>query len=134
VTNLIDNAVKWSFTGELIHIRGQVLPGWVVFTVEDQGTGIPDDRKKAIFEEPFLRKVLEDKKRFIAGTGIGLKIAKKIVDAHHGTISVTSVPFLDDPRRQGPEHGHVVTFTVRLPWKLSPDEKTTRGDDNKEKE
>lgn len=134
VTNLIDNAVKWSFAGECIHIRGQALLEGVVFTVEDRGTGIPEDREQAIFEKPFLRKVIEDKKRLIAGTGIGLKIAKKIVDAHHGTISVSSVPFLSDPRRQGPEYGHVVIFTVRLPSGLSQDEKATHSDHNKEKE
>jgi signal transduction histidine kinase len=63
----------------------------------------------------FKRGVVEDRKRIVTGTGIGLKIVKRIIQAHHGQIRVSSVPFLDDPARQNPQDGHTVTFTVTLP-------------------
>lgn len=63
----------------------------------------------------FKRRVVDDRTRFVPGTGIGLKIVSKIVQAHRGKIEVSSVPFLNDPARQSPQDGHIVTFTVTLP-------------------
>jgi signal transduction histidine kinase len=114
ITNLLDNAVKYSFKGEKIHIRGWQSDTMVRFSVQNWGLGIPEAFHEAVFE-PFQRKVVEDKTRFIAGTGMGLPIVKQIVAAHKGRVKLTSEPFLDDPRRQGAEHGHIVTFMVELP-------------------
>lgn len=114
VTNLLDNAVKYSFYGELIHVRGRDIGKHIEFSVQDKGLGIPEAHRKRIFSE-FVRHVVADPKRFIPGTGVGLKVVEDITHAHNGDIEVTSVPFLDDPLRQKPEDGHTVTFTVRLP-------------------
>lgn len=114
VTNLVDNAVKYSFRGENIDIRGNKLQDAVRFSVQDRGIGIPADKRDGIFK-PFARLPVRDPTREIAGTGIGLTLVKNIVEAHGGSIDVSSEPFLDDPRRQSPEDGHVVTFTVTLP-------------------
>lgn len=114
ITNLIDNAVKYSFRGESIDIRGRSTSRHVIFTVTDMGIGIPAGERERIFE-PFERKVVRDPTRPIRGTGIGLMVVRKIVAAHNGTIRVSSTPFLDDPARQGPEEGHTVVFEVQLP-------------------
>ncbi len=116
LTNLIDNAIKYSFNGEKIHIRGQDLKGTqdIRISVEDKGLGIPESKKNAVFAE-FVRQVVADPKRFIPGTGVGLKIVDDIIKAHRGGIEVSSVPFLDDPTRQAPKDGHTVTFTITLP-------------------
>jgi signal transduction histidine kinase len=117
IRNLLDNAVKWSFQGERIHIRGEHSARFVKFSVRDNGTGIPVEFRKAIFEQLFKRRVVDDRKRFVTGTGIGLKIVKRIVQEHQGEIEVSSVPFLADPAKQSPQDGHTVTFTVTLPRK-----------------
>jgi signal transduction histidine kinase len=118
ITNILDNAVKWSFQGERINIRGEHSEKEVKFSVQDKGIGIPAEFHEQIFKELFKRRVIEDRKRFVTGTGIGLKIVKRIIEAHHGKVEVSSVPFLDDPAKQSPQDGHIVTFTVTLPRKV----------------
>ena len=54
--------------------------------IEDRGIGIPEDKLSRIFEQ-FYR---IDQKEGISGTGLGLTVVKEIIEAHHGTISVTS--------------------------------------------
>jgi signal transduction histidine kinase len=115
ITNVLDNAVNWSFQGERIHIRGEYSEKTVKFSVEDKGTGIPPVFHKVIFEQLFKRKVVDDSRRVVTGTGIGLKIVKRIIEAHRGEITVSSVPFLDDPMRQSPQDGHTVIFSISLP-------------------
>jgi signal transduction histidine kinase len=114
ITNLLDNAVKYSFNGESIHIRGQETGSVVHITVQDKGIGIPEAYQSRIFDE-FVRQVVTDRKRFIPGTGIGLKVVHDIIKAHGGSIQVSSIPFLNDPLRRSPADGHTVTFTVKLP-------------------
>lgn len=117
ITNLLDNAFKYSFKGERVHVHGRRVDGGVQFTVVDRGIGIPKEYLDAIFD-PHHRKIVEDRTRFIDGSGMGLPIVKRILDQHGGWVKVTSVPFLDDPARQDPESGHEVTFIVFLPEKL----------------
>jgi signal transduction histidine kinase len=78
----------------------QPSPEWVQLTVSDRGDGVPRDQQQRIFER-FARLRLEDS----AGVGLGLAIAKAIVDQQGGKISVESsgVP------------GEGSTFYVRLP-------------------
>jgi signal transduction histidine kinase len=59
----------------------------VCIEVEDRGMGIPEDKLTRIFEQ-FYR---IEQKESISGTGLGLTVVKEIIEAHHGTISVTSV-------------------------------------------
>jgi signal transduction histidine kinase len=115
ITNLFDNAVKWSFQGERIEVRGEHSEKEVKFSVQDRGIGIPPEFREAIFEHLFKRGVVEDRKRIVTGTGIGLKIVRRIIQTHHGEIKVSSVPFQDDPAKQSPQDGHTVTFSVTLP-------------------
>jgi signal transduction histidine kinase len=96
--NLIENAVKFSEEGS-IEVRGGRDGSSVVVTVSDRGVGIPDDRLAEIFMGPGPT----GQTATPSGTGLGLYLSKKLVEAHGGTISVES--------RQ--DEGS--TFTVRLP-------------------
>jgi two-component system sensor histidine kinase SenX3 len=90
VTNLLDNAVKYSDLGQRVevgaHDDGQ---GHVVITVQDRGIGIPALELERIFER-FYR-VDKARSRATGGTGLGLSIVRHAVYAHGGQVSVTSV-------------------------------------------
>jgi len=96
--NLLSNAVKFTAEGGRIALEGGVESGAAVFRVRDTGDGIPADRLPHVFEQFWQA---NDKDR--RGVGLGLAIAKSIVDAHHGTISVDSTV------------GQGSTFSVSLP-------------------
>ncbi len=85
LTNLIQNAIQHSPKGATIRIEIRLLDTVIEVSVEDQGRGIPQDKLSELFK-PFssfqqLRSV---------GTGLGLYISKRIVEAHEGTIQVRS--------------------------------------------
>jgi signal transduction histidine kinase len=108
--NLLANATKYSPQGGEIVVRvwRERAPGtgggeseeWAVFSVRDQGIGIPADDVPRIFERYGRAANVRGR---IAGTGIGLATARWIVEQHGGTIAVQS------------EEGRGSTFTVRLP-------------------
>jgi len=87
---LIDNAVKYSPPGTSIRIRTQADESQVVFTVQDEGAGIPEEERKRIFDR-FYR---SSKNRYsVPGAGLGLAIASNIVKAHGGEIRVEGSSF-----------------------------------------
>jgi signal transduction histidine kinase len=79
----LDNAARYSPEGEVIRIQARRSKGRVQVTIQDNGPGIPADQREAVFEW-FYRLAPE-----ASGTGIGLAIAKAIVEAHGGTIAVS---------------------------------------------
>jgi two-component system phosphate regulon sensor histidine kinase PhoR len=87
--NLIENAIKYSDPGTHIALRVECQDHQVVFSVADQGIGIPPEQIGRIFER-FYR--LEGAGRRKPGTGLGLAICKRIVEAHGGRIWVESTP------------------------------------------
>jgi signal transduction histidine kinase len=100
--NLVANAVKYGSQDESwVGISASQTDGVVEIRVADRGPGIPDDEQKHIFD-PFFRgkKALQDQ---VHGTGLGLNLAKKVVEAHGGTIRVRS------------EAGRGAEFIVRIP-------------------
>lgn len=97
--NLLSNAIKYSPGGGKVRFEVQREVGQMVFTVADEGIGIPADEIPHLFES-FHR---ASNVGTIQGTGLGLAIVKNAVQAHGGTITVTSVA------------GEGTTFTVRLP-------------------
>ncbi len=113
-TNLIDNAVKYSYANENIEIKGEDHGRRVEISVKDNGVGIPERWYEQIFEE-FQRSDIMDRTRFIPGTGLGLKIAKKFVLNHKGKIFVVSKPYLNDPKKVMNYEGYTTTFFVILP-------------------
>jgi len=85
IVNLFVNASQATNTEKdpRIFIRLWIEDGRVFFSIEDNGCGIPEEILPEIFEERFTTKP--------EGTGLGLHIVKQIVDAHQGTIDVSSV-------------------------------------------
>ncbi len=82
--NLLDNAVKYSPPGKLVVVRGEVQPGEVVISVADQGEGIAPEHLNRLFEKFF--RVKSGLGRHRVGSGLGLPIARTIVESHGGRI------------------------------------------------
>lgn len=89
ITNLVNNAVKYSKKDKRIIIKTQKNDDKVRVSVTDFGIGLNEDQKKKIFER-FYR--IEDKKYMTSGLGMGLYISSQIMDTHKGTIGVESEP------------------------------------------
>jgi len=88
LTNLLENALKYSPAGEDVDLHVVCDAGSSVFRVRDRGIGIPEAEQEALFE-PFHRATNVGS---IPGTGLGLAIAKEAVELHGGTIGVESEP------------------------------------------
>jgi len=100
-TNLINNAIKYNKPGGRLHLNLKMDAGFIAVAVEDTGIGIAKEHLPFIFDQFYQVRRSQGKK--MKGTGLGLSIAKKIVDAHNGTIDVSSEPDVGS------------TFIVRLP-------------------
>lgn len=86
ISNLVENAVKYSPETSSIHIRLKNKSGQIIFSISDEGPGIPDAEKQNIFEK-FYR-IGNEETRSTKGTGLGLFIVKYLVEQNNGTISV----------------------------------------------
>jgi len=86
---LLDNALKYSPAGSPVTISARAGEGRIVVSVADRGSGIDEQEQARIFDKFFRAR----EHRFrVPGTGMGLAIAKGIVEAHGGKIWVTSEP------------------------------------------
>jgi signal transduction histidine kinase len=101
-TNLISNAIKYNVDSGSVTVGGAVDENYVGIHIQDTGIGIAEEDLPKIFDD-FYR-VENEQTSHISGTGLGLTIAKKIVDSHFGHIEVRSRP------NQGS------TFCVYLPY------------------
>lgn len=90
LTNLLTNAIKYSPKGGIIRVSARVLPSRVIITVSDQGIGIAPAEQARVFDA-FYR-VDDAPTRRTQGTGLGLYLAKAVVEAHGGQIWVESEP------------------------------------------
>jgi len=99
--NLLTNALKFSPPGGVVEVRTRSEEGQVILEVQDYGPGIPPEAIPQLFQ-PFGR-TDQSIKSVIPGTGLGLYVSKVLVEAHGGTISISS------------EGGKGTTVTVRLP-------------------
>lgn len=88
LTNLVSNAVKYTPNGGEIRITISETEDSVVFSIEDNGIGIPEKELPYIFER-FYR-ADKSRNRMTGGSGIGLAIVKSIVTAHGGTVDLES--------------------------------------------
>lgn len=86
--NLIDNAMKYSRTKKHIVLATGRVPGYVYIEVKDEGIGIPKAYQKEIFEQ-FYRAPMGDV-HHTKGSGLGLTLVKKTVEAHKGYVKVES--------------------------------------------
>ncbi len=104
LTNLLDNAYKYSEDNKHIVLRARTEKGNVVFSVEDNGIGIAPRETKRIFHRFYQVDPRLSSKG--SGCGLGLSIVQFIAAAHHGSVTVNSTP------------GRGSTFTLSLPaWK-----------------
>ncbi|BBL80084.1 hypothetical protein RxyAA322_19380 [Rubrobacter xylanophilus] len=101
LTNLVDNAVKYTPPGGRVEVTGGSENGEVFIQVSDTGIGIPPEKLPRIFER-FYR-VDKARSKATGGTGLGLSIVKHVVENHGGRVTVESTP------------GEGSTFTVHLP-------------------
>lgn len=100
IENLLDNALKFSERGQTVVLRTLVnAAGQLVLEVSDQGKGVRDEEREAIFAPYFRGEAGEG----VPGNGLGLYMVKKIVEAHRGEVSVLS------------SDAHKTTFSVTLP-------------------
>jgi signal transduction histidine kinase len=87
INNLVSNATKFTEKGE-IKIKAEKKGKFIEVSVSDTGIGIPPDKMKNLFQKFY--QVDPSIGRRYGGTGLGLSITKKMVEMHHGTISVSS--------------------------------------------
>lgn len=101
IYNLIENAYKFSRRGQKVYVRTKCDKEreTVILEVGDYGIGVPEDQKKVIFSKHYRASNVGE----IPGNGLGLYLVKKIIDAHHGTVSVVKRPYSK------------TTFIVELP-------------------
>jgi len=100
IVNILGNAIKYSRTGSQIILKAERIEGNIEISVVDTGIGIPADDLPYIFNDFYTGK---DGQKIEKSTGLGLAIAKRIIEAHNGTISVES------------EFGKGSTFKICIP-------------------
>ena len=98
--NLLENAAKYSPPTTTITITAEQKAGRIITSVTDHGPGIDDFEQSLIFDKFYRGR---DQRYNVQGTGMGLAIAKAIVEAHNGTVSVVS------------QLGHGSVFSFELP-------------------
>jgi two-component system phosphate regulon sensor histidine kinase PhoR len=101
VRNLLDNAIKFSASGERITLTAFREPGWGGFSVADRGPGVARTERDKIFQRFY--QVDRSRSKARPGSGLGLAIVKHIVQLHGGSVGVEGEPGLG------------ATFVVRLP-------------------
>jgi signal transduction histidine kinase len=100
VENLVSNAIKYTQTGGMVSISALVEGDELLIRVKDNGSGIAPDEQQKVFE-PFYRG--NQGRRFKQGMGLGLSIARDLIEAHGGRINLESNP------------GEGSLFTIHLP-------------------
>ncbi len=105
ITNLIDNAIKYSAGAKEVYVRGFTENQYLIIAVQDFGVGIKPEEIDKVFER-FYRGG-DELTRTVKGSGLGLTLVKQIIEAHHGSVHVESEP------------GSGSTFSIRLPLPLT---------------
>jgi len=103
IENLVENAVSFSPAGGLVQVAATRDGDDVVIRVEDEGPGVPPEAREAIFNR--FHSDRPKSEQFGRHSGLGLAIAKAIVEGHNGTIAATD-------RDNAPTGAR---FVIRLP-------------------
>ena len=90
VYNLVENAIKYNHSDGQVTVNAYKKQKHIYLSVEDTGSGIPDELKERVFE-PFFR-VDKSRSRELGGVGLGLALVREIVRVHDGSIAVRSNP------------------------------------------
>lgn len=89
LVNLVDNALKYSPSGQPVQVTAVAREGGVEFAVRDNGIGIPASEQPALFDK--FQRASNARASQIAGSGLGLFICRRIVEAHGGRIWLDSI-------------------------------------------
>jgi two-component system sensor histidine kinase ChvG len=103
IENLVDNAISFSPPGGLVQVAATRDQDEIVVRVEDEGPGVPEHAREAIFNR--FHSIRPEGEEFGRHSGLGLAIAKAIVEGHGGRITVSD--------REGNTQG--ARFTIRIP-------------------
>ncbi|WP_456238095.1 sensor histidine kinase [Nonomuraea cypriaca] len=101
VGNLVSNAIRHTPSGGTVTLTARREGGQLVIDVVDTGVGIAPEDLPMVFERFWRADASRDRRT--GGSGLGLSIVRKLVEAHGGTVSASSVP------------GEGTTLTLRLP-------------------
>jgi two-component system sensor histidine kinase VicK len=107
ISNLLDNAIKFTPEGGMIEVRLQQAVASYEITVSDTGCGIPNELQPLVFERFFRADTARIGTNGLGGAGLGLAIARSIAELHHGRLILN---------HSGPEGS---TFCILLPF-VSP--------------
>jgi two-component system OmpR family sensor kinase len=99
IHNLLDNAIKFTASGDTIEVRASENGKEVVIEVADTGPGIPVEEVGLVWEELYR----SNQARSVPGSGLGLPLVRAIVEKHGGMVGLRSI------------HGQGTVFSVRLP-------------------
>jgi two-component system sensor histidine kinase CpxA len=88
--NVLRNAVRHTAEGTAVEVKVDCHRTEAEITIRDRGPGVPDDQLDALFE-PFTR-VSGSRERSTGGAGLGLAIARRAIEVHHGTVSARNHP------------------------------------------
>ena len=117
IANLLDNAAKYSPLQSEIVLRGEIEGNTLKISIQDQGPGIPENELSRVFDK-FYRGGSRAVSRH-EGTGMGLAIARGIVEAHGGTMSAESTP----------GHGATFYFSLFVETRVVSESLTSLGDE-----
>lgn len=115
IANLIDNAIKYSKAEKTVHVATKVYRNNFEVTIRDEGVGIPRTQQSQVFNKFF--RADNAVKMQASGSGLGLYIAKSIIEAHGGTITFES------------EENKGTKFIIKMPIKTVVPKKFLRKDD-----
>jgi PAS domain S-box-containing protein len=128
VSNLLNNAAKFSAAGSRIRVRGWQDGGRVRLSIADEGSGVPPELRQRIFE-PFVQGT-QGRDRALGGLGLGLSIAHSLVRLHHGELTLTDehgapgsefvidLPRADRPLASPSTHGERAQRTISSPRRV----------------
>jgi signal transduction histidine kinase len=112
LANLVGNALKYASDDSPVVLRADVVGRWLAVTVEDEGIGIPEPDRELV-TEPFHRAWNVRESR-IPGTGLGLFICRRLVEAHGGELTI-------DDRADGRSGTRVrITLPLADPTEVDP--------------
>jgi two-component system CheB/CheR fusion protein len=116
LSNLLDNAVKFTPAGKRISVAVEQQDDWAVLRVSDEGEGLPPESAERMFE--LFVQGERGLDRAAGGLGVGLALVKRLTEMHGGTVSAASTG-----------RGRGATFTIRLPAVLAPAARAPRLED-----
>jgi two-component system OmpR family sensor kinase len=99
IHNLLDNAIKFTTSGDTIEVRASENSNGIVIEVADTGPGIPEDEVELVWEDLYR----SDQARGVPGSGLGLPMVRAVIEKHGGEVALRSI------------YGQGTVFSVHLP-------------------